>query len=127
MKKILAITALAGAGLVLASSAVNAYRGDSSVFGSDHTFERHEAMEQVFESKDYNAWKDLMGDRPMGQRITEENFGKFAEMRKLRHEGKIDEANQLRAELGFGQRDGSGKGRVGGGHDGQGYRGGLSK
>lgn len=127
MKKLLAVTALAGAGLVLTVSAVNAYRGDPSVTGPDHTPERHEAMVQVFENNDYNSWKELMADRPMGQRITEENFGKFVEMRQLRHEGKTDEANQIRAELGFGLRDGSGKNLSGGMKDGQGYRGGLGK
>ncbi|MBU1085735.1 MAG: hypothetical protein ABIJ43_02710 [Candidatus Beckwithbacteria bacterium] len=133
MKKILTATALVGAGLILATSAVNAYRGDPNVTGPNHTPERHEAMTQAFLNNDYNAWKALMADRPMGQRITEENFGKFVEMRNLRHEGKIDEANQIRAELGFGLRNGSGKNMAGGfdklttsgQKDGQGYKGGL--
>lgn len=127
MKKLLAITALAGAGLVLAASAVNAYRGDPNVEGPNHSPERHEAMAQAFENNDYNAWKELMADRPMSQRITEETFPRFTQMRNLRHEGKIDEANQIRAELGFGLKDGSGKGRAGGQGDGQGYKGGLNK
>jgi len=43
MKKLLAISALVGAGLVLTTSAVMAYRGDPGVFGPNHTEERHKA------------------------------------------------------------------------------------
>ena len=127
MKKILITVVLVGASLALATSVVKAYRGDPNIIGPNHTPERHEAMIQAFKNNDYNSWKELMKDRPMGQRITEENFSKFVEMRNLRHEGRIDEANQIRAELGFGLRDGSGKGKIGRNHDGQGYRGGLGK
>ncbi len=126
MRKLLTVAVLAGAGLVLTTSAVNAYRGDANVKGPDYTSERHEAMTQAFESNNYQAWKDAVGDRPMAQRITEDNFGKFAEMRKLRAEGKTEETNQVRAELGFGLRNGSGQ-KTGGTGDGQGYRGGLAK
>ena len=126
MRKLLTVAALAGAGLVLTTSAVNAYRGDANVKGSDYTSERHEAMTQAFESNNYQAWKDAIGDRPMAQRINKENFAKFTEMHNLRAEGKTEEANQVRAELGFGLRNGSGQ-KAGGTGDGQGYRGGLVK
>jgi len=45
--------------------------------------------------------------------ITEENFARFAEAHRLALEGKTDEANQIRAELGLGQgqRNGDGQGR----------------
>lgn len=109
MKKLLAISALVGAGLVLTTSAVMAYRGDPGVFGPNHTEERHEAMLQVFNKGDFKAWKELMGDRPVTQKITEENWSKFQEMHQLRLAGKIDEANQIRAELGLGFRQGRGK------------------
>ena len=109
MKKLLAISALVGAGLVLTTSAVMAYRGDVGVFGPNHTEERHEAMLEVFNNGDYNAWKTLMGDRPVTEKINEGNWAKFQEMHQLRLAGKIDEANQIRTELGLGFRQGRGK------------------
>lgn len=100
---------IAGATLVGASSAY-AYRGDANVQGPNCTLERHTAMLQAFENKDYNAWKSLMaGKGRVAQVITKDNFAKFAQMHKLRLEGKTEEANAMRAELGLGMRDGSGK------------------
>jgi len=45
--------------------------------------------------------------------INKDNFAKFAQIHKLTEEGKIAEANALRAELGLhnGQRQGKGMGR----------------
>lgn len=126
MNKVLKSITLVGLGLVLTASSVSAYKGDPNVQGPNYTPERHEAMEQAFESNDYQAWKELMGDRPATQRITEENFAKFAQMHELREEGNVDEANQIRAELGFGMRDGSGQ-RLGGRGNGHGCRGGFAK
>ncbi len=81
-----------------------AYRGDASQTGPNYTPERHEAMEKAFENKDYAAWKNLMaGKGRVTEVINQDNFAKFAEMHKLRKEGKIDEANKIRAELGLGQ------------------------
>lgn len=106
---------IAGSTLIGASSAY-AYRGDATVQGPNCTPERHTAMLQAFENKDYNAWKSLMaGKGRVAQVITKDNFAKFAQMHKLRLEGKTEEANAMRTELGLGMRDGSGK------DQGQGY------
>ncbi|MDP1884344.1 MAG: hypothetical protein Q8L10_03155 [Candidatus Moranbacteria bacterium] len=86
-----------------------AYQGDPAKFGPNYTPERHEAMVKAFENKDYAAWKSQMGDRGAANRVTEQNFARFAEMRKLRLEGKTAEADAIRAELGLGQ----GQGRMG--------------
>lgn len=80
-----------------------AYQGDPGKFGPNYTPERHEAMVKAFENKDYAAWKAQMGDRGAASRVTEQNFARFAEMRKLRLEGKTAEADAIRAELGLGQ------------------------
>lgn len=107
---LLGTTALVLGGLVLNSSAVQAYRGDPNVQGPDCTAERHEAMTEAFENKDYNAWKDLMqGKGRVTQVVNEGNFARFAEMHKLRLEGNIEEADKIRIELGLGLKNGSGQ------------------
>jgi len=75
-------------------------------FGPNHTPERHQQMEKTFETNDYAAWKNLMGDRGAARVITAETFPKFARMHELREDGKIDEADKLRAELGLNTRIG---------------------
>ncbi len=88
-----------------------AYRGDPNVKGPNYTPERHEAMLKAFEKKDYNTWKNLMAGRPITQKINASNFSKFVEMRNLMLQGKINEANKIKAELGLGQGLGVGIGR----------------
>lgn len=113
-KAILGVSALAlGAGVLFVSvPSALAYRGDPSVQGPNYSPERHEAMVKAFENKDYNAWKNLMQDRGrVTQVISEGNFARFAEMHQLRLEGKNDEANQIRTELGLGLGNGSGNGQ----------------
>jgi hypothetical protein len=113
-KTILTLTAIAlGAGALLATtSSAFAYRGDPNVQGPNYTAERHEAMTKAFENKDYNAWKELtQGNGKVTQVVNQDNFSKFAEMHKLRLEGKTDDANKIRTELGLGLMDGSGQGQ----------------
>lgn len=110
-KKLLTIVSLAlGTGVLFTTaSSVLAYRGDPNTQGPDCTTERHEAMTQAFEKKDYNAWKELMqGKGRVTQVINEGNFARFAEMHQLRLEGKTAEAGQIRTELGLGLGNGSG-------------------
>lgn len=107
----IATTALILAGLTIAPKAADAYRGDPSVQGPNCTPERHEAMTQAFENNDYNAWKELMsGKGRVSQVVNEGNFSRFAQMHQYMQEGKTDEANQIRQELGLGLRNGSGRG-----------------
>lgn len=115
-KKILTLSGIAlGMGaLFAASSGALAYRGDPNVQGPNYTAERHEAMTKAFENKDYNAWKEQMGDRGrVTQVVNEENFARFAEMHQLMLDGKTSEANAIRAELGLGQQNGFGQGAHG--------------
>ncbi len=113
-------TALVLGSLVMNPKLVGAYQGDPNVQGPNCTPERHEAMQQAFEKKDYNDWKELMsGKGKVSRVVTEENFGRFAEAHQLAQDGKLDEAKQIRQELGLGlgNRDGSGDGQ---GNKGQG-------
>lgn len=97
-------------GLALSYGNVSAYRGDPAVQGPNYTPERHEAMQKAFSEKNYDAWKNLMAGRGrVTQVINQDNFAKFAQMHQYMLEGKTDEANKIRAELGLGLHNGSGK------------------
>jgi hypothetical protein len=116
MKKNLIFLSLA---LILGSfiatpSLVEAYRGDPGVKGPSYTPERHQAMTKAFENNDYSAWKNLIQGRGrVLNLINEANFSKFAQAHKLAAQGKIEEAQKIRAELGLGQKNGNGKGSGG--------------
>ena len=100
-----------------------AYQGDPNVQGPNFNEETHEIMTKAFENKDYSAWKDAKPNQNgrMMEKINEENFAKFAEMREARLAGDTETADSLRAELGLGQgqmRHGNGAGhRQGHGQD----------
>lgn len=112
MKKTLIVTGVLTLALAFVfSKSALAYRGDPNIKGPNYTPERHQAMLKAFEKKDYNAWKKLMGNRPITQKINASNFSKFVEMRNLMLQGKVDEANKIKAELGLGQGLGGGFGR----------------
>ena len=92
---------------VLTCSSVSAYRGDYSEQGPDYSPERHAEMIGVTNNDDYDAWSELMEDRGRAdQVINEENFSKFAEARKLAQEGRYEEADAIREELGLRTRNG---------------------
>ena len=116
-KKIIALSSaiVAIGGLALFPGKVLAYRGDPSVQGPNYSEERHLEMTTAFENKDYEAWKNLMNGRGrVTQVVNEQNFNRFAEAHQLALEGKLDEANQIREELGLGLQDGSGRQSHGG-------------
>jgi len=89
MKKTLITTGVLTLALVFVfSKSALAYRGNPNVKGPNYTPKRHQAMLKTFEKKDYNAWKNLMGNRPITQKINALNFSKFVEMRNLILQGK---------------------------------------
>ena len=108
---ILGIASLAILGMATFIFGASAYRGDAGVKGPNYTPERHEAMQKAFESGDYKAWKDSMNGRGrVSEVINEQNFKRFAEMHQLMLDGKNEEANVIRQELGLGHKNGQGKG-----------------
>jgi len=113
MKKVtlgLMTVGLIVAGTLLTAGVASAYQGNPSVKGPNYTPERHEAMTKAFENKDYTAWASLMqGKGRATQVINKDNFGKFVEAHNLALEGKTDEAQKIRQELGLGLRNGQGK------------------
>ncbi|MDD4289799.1 MAG: hypothetical protein PHH83_00800 [Patescibacteria group bacterium] len=100
-------------GLVLTNSAL-AYRGDYTKNGPNHTPERQEAMEKAFENNDYASWKNLMQGRGrVTQVVNQSNFFKFAQAHDLAQQGKYEEADKIRQELGLRTRNGE---KVGAGY-----------
>lgn len=95
----------------LTPGSIDAYRGDPGTTGPNYTPERHEQMEQAFETNDYNLWKELMGDRGrVTEVVTEENFEQFSKAHELSEEGNVEEASKIREELGLSNHQGSGRG-----------------
>lgn len=115
----LGILAVALLGVIaFTTNDADAYRGDYTQVGPNHTQERESRMIEIFESKDYDAWVEIMSEdgRTPGvlRKIdTPEKFETFVEAKELAQEGNTQEANQKRAELGLGQggMHGNGQGR----------------
>ena len=110
---LLGLTALAIGSVIIVPQAVLAYRGDQTVKGPNYTEERHAAMEKAFETKDYNAWKTLMAGKGRVTTVinSAEKFAKLSQVHELVEQGKMAEANKIRAELGLGLHNGSGMGQ----------------
>ncbi len=100
----------------------DAYRGDYTQVGPNHTQEREAEMDAIFADPEnsYDEWVDLMKEdgRTPGvlDKISEEDFPAFAEAHRLAQEGDTQGANAIREELGLGQ----GERRGGGNGNGQG-------
>jgi len=69
------------------------------------------AIQEAIQNKDYNAWQELRQEHT-NQRLgkgakwdeiinSQEKFEKFADMKQLMEEGKFEEAQVIRQELGF--------------------------
>lgn len=60
----------------------------------------------------YGAWRAMMGNKAgrAASQVTEKNFDQFTKMHQLMAEGKYEEAQKLRTELGMGQGRGNGSG-----------------
>lgn len=109
---LLGIASLVVFGAVIAPQAILAYKGDPNVKGPNYTEDRHDAMENAFETNDYSAWKALMPGRGrVTEVITADNFSRFAKAHELAEQGRTEEASAIRTELGLGQQNGSGRGQ----------------
>ncbi|NTW27455.1 MAG: hypothetical protein HGA36_03955 [Candidatus Moranbacteria bacterium] len=115
MNKGIALGVLSLAIVGAAAYGVSAYAAQGRAagqFGPNYTPERHAQMQTAFESNDYAAWKNQMGNRGATRVVNEQNFSRFTQMHNLMLEGKTAEAAAIRTELGLGQ--GQGKGQCGG-------------
>lgn len=114
MNKKVILASVAGSAILISAIFVTSAYASNFGKGRNYSPERHEQMTKAFENKEYNAWKETMGDRPMASKINEQNFGKFSQMHNLMQEGKYEEAAKIRQELGFGNGK-SGQGMRGNG------------
>lgn len=110
---LLGVMAISGA---LAANKALAYQGDYTQKGPNYSDERHNLMTGAFQKRDYSAWKELMAGKGgrVSQVINQENFAKFAEAHDLAIQGKYEESNKIREELGLrvgGQKAGAGYGQ----------------
>ena len=67
-----------------------------------------EQVKNAIENNDYEAWKKLTEERNSNAKVLEKinasNFSKLKEMHQLMQDGKVDEANKIRQELGLPDR-----------------------
>ena len=70
--------------------------------------ETRDAMREVLDNADFEAFKELMGDKPMADELTEEVFSKFVEAHQLREAGDHEGARAIKEELGFDKMKGPG-------------------
>ena len=117
--KTIAMFAIMLVGVGMLGGIASAYRGDLTEQGPNFSEERHELMENAFESGDYDAWYALMtadGRHPrVVDVITEENFHIFAEIHEAREKGDYETVEELREGFGLGQKMQNGDGQYGAG------------
>jgi len=104
--KTIGIFAAVLAAAMISVVAVSAYQGDYTKVGPNYDEERHELMQEAFETNDYSTWYELMTEDGRNPKVvdvvTEENFARFAEARIAAMNGDVETAKEIRAELGLG-------------------------
>lgn len=88
---------LVGAGVASAAQYGKA-RENNPNFPPDN----HEEVMRAIEDNDYDAWAELMVDKPFAEDVTQDNFDTLVQIHTLMQEGNIEEANELRKEMGIG-------------------------
>jgi len=72
---------------------------------SPEAIQNHEAMMEIFENADYNAWVTLVNERPFAEKFadkfTQENFDNMVQMHELKQSGDMEGAKALAEELGW--------------------------
>lgn len=89
-------------------------------FGNGNRGEHREAAHEAMEAGDYGAWKEATKNSPHASEVTEEMFARMQEMHELREEGKYEESDKIREELGFPERHAGKHGKRHGGGNGSG-------
>lgn len=86
-----------------------AFQGSSNTSDLNHSnfrqglkfdAERHQSMQEAMQNKDYSTCLQLLGNRPIAEKIDQENFEKFVEAWQLRADGNVDESKKIMEELG---------------------------
>jgi len=92
----LLVTTLAVSGLASADEGLNKFKQNR-----DFQPENRQAMKEVLENNDYEAFQELTANKPFAKEITEKDFENMQKVHSLMKEGKIEEAKALRQELGL--------------------------
>lgn len=71
-----------------------------------------EALHDAIEAGDYDAWKNAVGDRPIADVVTEDNWSTFVAMHEAEMSGDHETARQLADELGIEEMGPRGRGRM---------------
>jgi hypothetical protein len=75
--------------------------GMGNKFGNFKNKENFQAIKAAIEAGDFNAWLEAVGDSPLAEIITAENFDQFIQMHNLRQAGDIEAAQAIAEELGL--------------------------
>lgn len=104
MDKKIILASAAGAAILVSAIAVTSVYASSFGPGRGRNYspERHEQMTKAFANNDYNAWRSAVGDRPVANKVNQQNFSNFSKMHDLMQQGKYEEAAKMRQELGLG-------------------------
>lgn len=106
-----ALAVVATTAIVAGISSASGFMGRGmGNFSSDN----HEAIESALDNKDYNAWKEAVGDTRMSEAVTEENFSAFADAHELMESGDHEAARDTMNELGLDMGRGKMGNRMGG-------------
>jgi len=88
--------------LVLAAGIATTYARSGAHFTKKggYSAETQEAVKEAFDNHDYQAWLELMQDRPIVDKINGADFTKLVEAHELRQQGDFQEAKTIMKELG---------------------------
>lgn len=122
-KKIMSVLVISAV-FLLSAGAVFAYQGNPEVEGPNYSEDRHAAIQEAFDNVDYDTWLVLMSENSGYSRVlqvvTEDNFAIFVEARNAMLSGNSEYAQELKASLGLGQKNGEGNSHSKGQGQGQG-------
>ena len=110
MKKKILLAGIALGGVALSGTAL-AYQGDNAMRGGEMNTEHREVKQQIMENKDYDGWKIMVEEKHqasveqhtqvMDAINSQEDFDKMTQIHELMRDGKGEEAQALREELGL--------------------------
>lgn len=74
---------------------------------------RRPIAQAALEANDFTTWQEAMGDHPLADKITAENFDRLVEAHNLMQAGNVEAAKAIFAELGWENGNGLGLGNGG--------------
>ncbi len=106
----LVLASLTGIAVLAIAAPALAYQGNPDIQGPNYTPARHEAMERVFATKDYQGWLKLMEGKAWRLKEVVNSQEKFVAFSQA-HESGVEAMAQFRTENNLGAHRGSGYGR----------------